>query len=148
MYRSRVGAATVAAIALGLSLGGCPGGPPDLFPGARLEGTWKLSGAVLPADLDEFFIVFDRRGEIDEIRYRVDETIQVTISDNRFIDSDSAVDGSQVTIVANWFGVNNFVLSGTLNGDETEITGSASYRFQVGSLTIEAPIGDATLTRQ
>lgn len=117
-------------------------------PEAVLEGTWLLTGDVIAPDVSEFLITFDSDGEITRISYTYANSITVTSNDPDFIDSDSTVDGDAVTINVTWLFVNNLVLTGTLDAAQDQITGEASFRLNIGSIEIEAPLGDAVLTRQ
>lgn len=130
-----------------LVLGGCPAPAPPL-PEAVLEGTWELTGDALPAEITDYLVTFNEVGEITRISFRYNEIVTVTVSTSSSIDSSSTVSGSDVSIVASWFTVNNLVFSGTLNEALTQMTGSASYRLEFGGVTIETPVGDAVFTKQ
>jgi hypothetical protein len=138
------GVITLAAV----MLGGCPSPTPTPPPEAVLAGTWTMTGDAVDPQISELQLTFDSNGDLTKISYVVDGLVRVTIDQASFINSDTSVSGSDVTIVANWFTVNNIVISGTLNASQDQITGSASYVFVAGGVTIEAPVGDVTLTKQ
>jgi hypothetical protein len=122
--------------------------PPPPPPEAVLEGTWQLTGVVLTPGISDFLISFDGEGNITRLTYRVNDLVTVYVDETDFIDSDGTVNGDDVSIIASWFEVNHFAFSGTLNSNQTRIDGNASYKLVVGGLTIEAPLGQARLTKQ
>lgn len=128
---------------------GCPPPPPP--PVSVLQGTWELTPA--PANVTNFFVTFDDDGDISQIQYIYTEPggnvpVTVTIDDPEFVDADSTVDGSDVSIRANWAAVNNLQFNGTLNESQDQITGTATYFIQVGNVTVSLPTTNAQLTKQ
>lgn len=126
-------------------------------PEAVLEGTWVLDVPGIESDTDPFvsdiIIVFDQEGKITRMSYKLNDPItgnslDVLVNDPNFIQTDSTVDGSNVTVNTTWFSVNNLVFSGTLNSTQDVITGTISYALQIGSVRISVPAtAGATLTK-
>jgi len=130
-----------------LPLCGCPVAAPPAAE-AVLQGTWKLTGDVVAPGVTDFLVTFDARGKISALSYRYNNIILVDLNDPAFIQSDSTVSGSDVSIVATWLSVNNLVFDGTLNAGQTQMTGTMSYRLLIGNITVDAPAGNAQLTKQ
>ncbi len=125
-------------------LSGCPIPTPIA---SVLEGTWELTGDVVSPELSNFLITFDRNGEITRLQYQVD-AFTVTADDPGFIDGNSSVNSTDINIVVTWLAVNNLVFDGLLNDAQTQIVGTASYQLRLGSITVEAPAGNAVLTKR
>src|SRR6185436_17365303 len=111
---------------------GCPAPAPA--PEAVLAGTWSL--APLGPNVSNYLITFDDTGTITRLQYTFTDpdtgvSVKVDIDQAKFITSSSAVNGSDVSITATWLSVNNMVFSGTINADNTVMTGSASYVLRV-----------------
>lgn len=130
-----------------MSMSGCidPSPPP---PEAVLEGTWQLAGAVVQPGLTDFKVTFDQQGKMTALRYRLNDQMWVIVNDSSLIDSDSTVNGTDVSIIASWFQDNHFAFSGMLKNNNTLIDGNAAYRFVVGGSTIEASLGAGQLIKQ
>ncbi len=137
--------ALIVPVALLTALPGCLVPPPP--PEAVLEGRWELTGEVVRDDVSAFFVTFDANGNIVRIDYRVG-LVQVTFDESGFIQTDSTVNGSSVSVIATWFSVNNLAFSGIANADFSRIDGNASYRLVIGSVSVDAPAGDAALIRR
>ncbi len=140
------GLALIVPVALLTALTGCPVPQPPPAE-AVLEGRWELTGDVISDDISAFFVTFDADGNISRIDYRVG-LVQVTFDESGFIQTDSTVNGSSVSIIATWFSVNNLAFSGIANADFSRIDGNASYRLIIGGISVDVPAGAAALIRQ
>lgn len=149
MNKRFAGFALIVPVVLLTTLTGCPAPlpPPPPPPEAVLEGRWELTGDMASDDISDFFITFDANGNISRLDYRVG-LARVVFDEPTFIQTDSTVNESSVSIIATWFGVNNLAFSGTANADFSRIDGSASFRLVIGSVSIEVPAGEAALVRQ
>ncbi len=147
MSKRASGFALIIPVALLTVLTGCPTPVPPPPPEAVLEGRWELTGDVVSDDISAFFVTFDGNGNIVRIDYRVG-LVQVVIDEPGFIQTDSTVSGSSVSIVATWFSVNNLAFSGIANADFSRIDGNASYKLVIGSISVDVPAGTAALIRQ
>lgn len=151
MSKKSAGFALIIPVALLAVLTGClvptQPLPPPPPPEAVLEGRWELTGDMMSDDVSAFFISFDANGNISRLDYRVGSA-RVVFDEPDFIQTDSTVNGSSVSIIATWFGVNNLAFSGTANAGFSRIDGNASYRLVIGSVSVDVPAGDATLTRR
>lgn len=138
--------ATIAVAAL-VPLCGCPF---DFFGNGNdndvLEGTWLITGDAVSDEVSNFLVTFNGSGDITEISYTYNNS-NITI-DGNVIGSDADVDGSDVDISASWGGSSTLQFDGTLNDDQTVITGNLSYVIVIGAVTIESPPAAATLTKQ
>ena len=137
----------VVAVAALIPLTGCPfnffGNNNDTD---FLDGTWQITGAAVSSDVTNFLVSFNSSGDITEVQYTFNNS---TISiDGSAIDGNAEVDGSDVTITADWDGNSTLQFSGTVNDDQNVMTGNLSYAIVIGAVTIESPPAAATLTKQ
>jgi len=137
--------AAVAVAAL-IPLCGCPfnfGGDSDT---EFLDGTWEITGAAVASDVTNFLVTFNSSGDITEVQYTFGDST-ITIQGNA-IAGDAEVDGSDVTITADWGGNSTLQFDGTVNDDQNVMTGNLSYTIVIGAVTIDSPPAAATLTKQ
>ncbi len=121
---------------------GCPPAP---NPNAVLAGTWTLAETTSPnPNLTQVLLNFDSAGSLVSVSYVFNGGAQVT---RTLTNSTTSVSGSDVTITTNNTGVFALNFTGTLNADDTVITGNASWSLTIGATTITAPTGPATLTK-
>ena len=146
MSKRFAGFALIVPVALLTVLTGCPTPVPPPAE-AVLEGRWELTGDVVSDDISAFFVTFDVNGNIVRLDYRVG-LVQVAIDEPGFIQTDSTVNGSSVSIIATWFSVNSLAFSGIANADFSRIDGNASYKLVIGSVSVNVPAGAAALIRQ
>ncbi len=118
-------------------------------PTAVLEGTWKLTGDLVSADVTDFLITFNDRGEITALSYKYkNATIEISA---HLINSASTVDGSDVTITATWYlvGLNALSFVGQIDSTETVINGTTEFELWVSpGIDVTVPPGAGTLTKQ
>ncbi len=128
-------------------LTGCPINPIPTPPEAVLKGTWELRGDLVADEVSDFLITFNSQGEITRLSYRFGFAT-IVVDDPTFIQSESNVDGDQVSIVVTWLLTNSLFFEGTLNTAQTQIDGTTSFVIKIGSVEINVPTGAATLTKQ
>lgn len=138
----RLAACGSLAALVAFSTGGCPIVDPTDLPEAVLQGTWKLT-TDQSDDLSETFLIFDARGDLSRVEYKVGS---VTFTDNSPVGR-SDVDGKNVTIDATFAGSGQ-VFRGTLNDDNTVIEGSAGTTIKFGSIEIDVDNGAVRLEKQ
>lgn len=112
-------------------------------PEAVLAGTWKLTTAQ-STDLVQTLFTFDARGQLDQVSYKVGGNVTIT---NNAVLAKTSVDGENVTIISAFVG-NSIIFNGTLNADQTVITGTTGTEIKLGGITISIDNGAMTLTRQ
>lgn len=137
--RSKYLAMLVVPLAI-VMLTGCPF---IITTGAVLAGTWAVQAENAP-DLNQLLLTFDANGNLTSITYQIGENAAVSATPV----ATTSVSGSLVSITA-VFPINNSVnFSGTLNAENTVITGTLSTNITVGGLTVTLSNGPATLTKQ
>ena len=126
------------------ALSGCsttPQAPPEE---AVLEGTWAVTADAVP-DLTSLALTFNGSGKVTQVQYRVGDNAVITDRDPR---GTAKVHGTNVTLTSVTFIGGAFGYTGTLNADNTVITGTPTLHIAVGSLTVALDGEPATLTRQ
>jgi hypothetical protein len=132
-------AAVVISLA-GLLVAGCPSPTPP--PEAILAGTWELTTEET-TELEQTLLTFDANGNLDKVVYQIGN---ITFTDNNPRGS-TTVNGQTVTIDATFAGSGQ-IFNGTLNADNTVITGTSGTVIRFGNLTIDIDNGAVTLTKQ
>ncbi len=140
MRRVSLGWLCLLAVPCGLWLPGCNFLAP---PEAVLAGTWLVEVEEYP-DLETLLITFDETGTVTEVEYKLGDNATITVTDPVGV---ATVDGQDV-IVSVTFNANGLTFNGTLNDDDTEMTGSLTTQISVGSLVVTINNGPATLTLQ
>jgi hypothetical protein len=133
------GLALVASVCL---LSGCG----ILFPQepSVLEGVWQLQVAD-NTDLGPSYLTFDSKGDLVLITVENSQDVTTVVPDPQ---ATVTVDGSDVTISAPSLLAGSLTFTGSLNGDNTVITGEVTTTITVGNLVIIEDKGAATLTKQ
>ncbi len=109
---------------------------------AVLAGTWAVTTPSSP-ELTQLLITFDSNGNFQTITYQVGNNATVTWQHPV---GTTAVDGSDVTI-STTFNNNGLVFEGTLNSDNTVITGNVTTHITAGDAVVTINDGPATLTK-
>lgn len=130
-------------VGAGLGLGGCPALDTSPPPEAVLAGAWKLVTSQT-TQLTETYLTFDDRGELETITYKIGGNATIT---NERPQYETEVDGDSVRIESNFFG-NGLTFIGTLNAEQTEITGQSGTEFRLGFVTVSIDNGPLSLVRQ
>ncbi len=128
-------------VPLAALLGGCPQPAPP--PEAVLQGTWLVTVAQNP-DLKTLLVTFDENGNVTEVQYKLGDNALITVTSPTGV---ATVDGQNVVISAT-FNDNGLTFNGTLNGDNTVITGNLTTQIVVGGVIVTVNNGPATLTKQ
>lgn len=137
---------TVVVAALGsLMCGGCPPivinvTPP---PEAVLEGVWQLTTDE-STDVNQTFLTFDATGDLIRVVYQIGDDTTVTDNSPR---GTVDVNGKAVTIDSTFAGSGQ-IIRGTLNEDNTVITGNQGTEVRIGDTLISVDNGTVTLTKQ
>ncbi len=126
---------------LAVFLGGCPQPAPP--PEAVLQGTWLVTVAQNP-DLKTLLVTFDENGNVTEVQYKLGDNALITVTSPAGV---ATVNGQNVVISAT-FNDNGLTFNGTLNGDNTVITGNLTTQIVVGGVVVTVNNGPATLTKQ
>ncbi len=136
-----LGCVALSVVSLGSLLSGC--GPPPPPPEAVLQGTWAVTVENAP-DLKELLVTFDENGNVTEVQYKLGDNATITVASPTGV---ATVDGSNVIISAT-FNDNGLTFNGTLNSDNTVITGNLTTQIAIGGLIVTINNGPATLTKQ
>ena len=123
-------------------IAGCPSVLPP--PEAVLEGTWLLE-TTAPTLLGPTELVFDARGKLTRISIQVTAGTEVV---RRNPLATVSVDGDQVTVDANLLLLGTLNFNGTLNADETVVSGHLTTNLNLLFANIVFDNGEATLTKQ
>ena len=145
MVRNCVARLSLYAVLLGVVVGftGCV--PAEPGPEAILEGVWLLESDDQPQEVSDFLVTFNSFGQVTRVEFMFEDSEVVIEPQN--LQSSADVEGNDVTITVSW-GVNNVTFEGTLNADQTVITGTSTLRITVGGITVTQPAVDAVLTKQ
>lgn len=141
---SRFGRWVLPAILL-VACTGCPSiiietDPP---PEAVLAGTWQFT-TEQDTELTDTFFVFDNRGQLDKVIYKVGDNATVTDNSPR---GTVTLSGNTVTISATFAGSGQ-VINGTLNETQDVIQGNSGTQLRIGSIEVDIDNGAITLTKQ
>lgn len=124
---------------------GCPFALPP--PEAALEGTWE----IVPDDtvdprLTDWFLTFDSRGELAQVKYTLVGGETVTWS---YPQGSTIVDEDEVHVSVRVL-TNGFTFDGTLDAAKapTMATGIMSTTVTFGGVEVSNPEAEATLVRQ
>ncbi len=124
-----------------------PGCPPTTT--SVLEGTWTLTeGAPPDANLTQVLLTFDSTGNLTTVTYVYNN--KTVTSTKAELTSTTTVSGQNVTISSTFgpSGNSSLDFTGTLNSDNTVITGQAKFTLVISSTTtVTFPLGAATLTK-
>lgn len=145
MDRRRGGYANLL-LSAGLGLlvgGGCPPVDTTPPPEAILAGTWQLM-TEQATELNQTFLTFDSSGQLDKVTYKIADNATITDNSPR---GTTTVNGQSVTIDATFAGSGQ-LMNGTLNDDNTVITGNSGTVVKFLSIEINVDNGAITLTRQ
>jgi hypothetical protein len=129
------------AIAFMISIGvaGCPAQPSKTV----LAGTWTLAGAnSANPSLTSTQLNFDSSGNLVSVTYVFNNATATKTLAN----TSTSVTGTAVTVASTTAGF-TLAFDGTLNADDTLITGTASFTLVIGNTTITLPTGTATLIK-
>lgn len=123
------------------TLAGCCGfGVPE---GSVLEGVWQLD-VEDDTNLGPTTLTFDSRGNLTQVSIQSSAAVTAVVTDP---DADVTVSGSTVTIEVPRLLDGELTFVGTLNSDNTVVTGELTTSVTVGDLLILVDEGAATLTR-
>jgi hypothetical protein len=107
-----------------------------------LAGDWSLA-TTESSNLPPTVLNFDEEGTLTKVTFTIDNgTVDYTPTS-----TSSTVEDSDVTISVT-IGPGSLSFVGTLNDDNTLITGNLTTQLVIGSLTINLTGADATLTKQ
>lgn len=127
--------------AVAITCAGCPAN------NSVLTGSWALDVASNPnPSLTHVVVTFNTVGVLTSFTYTFNGTTATVSTPD--LTAITTVDGSTVTIHLNFSGPSQATFTGTLNADNTVITGTLQYSLVIGNTTIAAPNGTAaTLTK-
>ena len=133
---------TISVMAL-FSLGlNCPGLIP--IEPSVLEGTWAVN--VADEDLTLMRVTFNSDGRLTRVIYQIGTSMTI---EETFTSGVGTVQGDNVTIRGTFGPLNlsTFSFEGTLNEDQTIISGNLTTEIHFLAITITINNGPATLTR-
>lgn len=129
----------MALFSLGLS---CPGLVP--IEPSVLEGTWVVNAE--DENLTQMRVTFNSAGKLTRVTYQIGTSVTI---EETFTRGTSTVAGDDVTIQSTFgpLNLNTFRFEGTLNEDQTVISGDLTTEIHFLAITITINNGPATLTR-
>jgi hypothetical protein len=127
-----------------------PAAPPS-GGGGGVTTDWVMSGAQVDTDFTNFVITLDENRNVTRVRYTFTADGQAYDYSGSAVTGDADLDGSLVTLDADWpSGGEDRELGfvGQINSARTVVTGSASYNVRHGSEIKFQLSTSTTLTKQ